>query len=232
MTKRQFFNRLFQLLLLAGIAYFFAPSFIDSFKKFNPAAWDINYPLLIASLLLMQIVLYGQSAIWSTIITFFEKKISYNKAFKIAYLSQLGRYLPGRIWQLFGMIYLAGKEGITKEEATVSFILSQIFTTPPRLADCGCLFISTGNGREISSLLRLCLGWWCGLPGVSGDLFPPGHFQENDQYRYSPIAAAGSGIPIEKSGGIAGTGLLFCDLESVRRQFLLVSQVDSSGCRL
>jgi hypothetical protein len=31
------------------------------------------------------------------------------------------------------MIYLAGKEGITKEEATVSFILSQIFTTPPGL---------------------------------------------------------------------------------------------------
>ncbi len=133
MTKRQFFNRFLQLALLALICYFFAPSFIDSFKTFNPSAWKINYPLLIASLLLMQVVLYAQSAIWSTIITFFDKKVSWNKAFKIAYLSQLGRYLPGRIWQLFGMIYLAAKEGITKEEATVSFILSQIFTTPPGL---------------------------------------------------------------------------------------------------
>jgi|WetSurMetagenome_2_1015567.scaffolds.fasta_scaffold59038_1 glycosyltransferase 2 family protein len=133
MTKRQLLNRFLQLLLLAAIFYFFAPSFVESFRKFNPAAWRINYPLLIGSLLLMQIVLYGQSAIWATIITFFDKRVTYNKAFKIAYLSQLGRYLPGRIWQLFGMIYLAAKEGITKEEATVSFVLSQIFTTPPGL---------------------------------------------------------------------------------------------------
>jgi len=133
MTKRQLLNRFLQLLLLAVICYFFAPSFVDSLRKFNPSAWTINYPLLIASLLLMQVVLYAQSAIWSTIITFFDKKVSFNKAFKIAYLSQLGRYLPGRIWQLFGMIYLAAKEGITKEEATVSFILCQIFLTPPGL---------------------------------------------------------------------------------------------------
>gem|GEM_PF-3768257 len=66
MTKRQLLNRFLQLLLLALICYFFAPSFIDSFKKFNPSAWEINYPLLIASLLLMQVVLYAQSAIWST----------------------------------------------------------------------------------------------------------------------------------------------------------------------
>lgn len=133
MTKRQVLNRLLQLLLLAAICYFVLPRFVESFRRFNPAAWDINYPLLLLSLLLMQVVLYGQSAIWSTIITFFDKKISYNKAFKIAYLSQLGRYIPGHIWQLFGMIYLAGKEGITKEEATVSFVLSQVFTTPPGL---------------------------------------------------------------------------------------------------
>jgi hypothetical protein len=133
MTKRQLLNRTFQFLLFAAIVYYFAPSFIDSFKQFNPSEWKINYPLMIVSLLLMQVVLYLQSAIWSTIISFFGRRITYNKAFKIAYLAQLGRYLPGRIWQLFGMIYLAGKEGIKKEEATVSFILSQIFTTPPGL---------------------------------------------------------------------------------------------------
>lgn len=133
MTKRQLLNRFLQLLLLALICYFFAPSFIESIRKFDPSAWKINYPLLIASLLLMQVVLYAQSAIWTEIVTFFDKKVSFNKAFKIAYLSQLGRYLPGRIWQLFGMIYLAAKEGITKEEATVSFILWQVFLTPPGL---------------------------------------------------------------------------------------------------
>jgi glycosyltransferase 2 family protein len=133
MEKKRLVNSILQLLVIVPIFYFFAPSFIDSFDQFNPSAWEINYPLLIASLLLMQVVLYAQSAIWATIITFFGKKVSYNKAFKIAYLSQLGRYLPGRIWQLFGMIFLAQKAGIAKEEATVSFILGQIFSTPPGL---------------------------------------------------------------------------------------------------
>lgn len=133
MTKSKILNRIIQIAILVVLAYFMAPVFSDSFRRFNPSDWKINYWLLIASLLLMQVVLYAQSAIWSTIIGFFGKSIAYNKAFKIAYLAQLGRYLPGRIWQLFGMIYLAAKEGITKEEATVSFILSQLFATPPGL---------------------------------------------------------------------------------------------------
>jgi uncharacterized membrane protein YbhN (UPF0104 family) len=133
MTKSKILNRIIQVVFLVILAYFMVPIFADSLRKFNPADWKINYWLLIASLLVMQVVLYAQSAIWSTIVSFFDKSISYNKAFKIAYLAQLGRYLPGRIWQLFGMIYLAAKEGITKEEATVSFILSQLFATPPGL---------------------------------------------------------------------------------------------------
>ncbi len=133
MTKSKILNRIIQVVFLGVLAYFMVPVFADSFRRFNPADWKINYWLLIASLLVMQVVLYSQSAIWSTIVGFFDKSVSYNKAFKIAYLAQLGRYLPGRIWQLFGMIYLAAKEGITKEEATVSFILSQLFATPPGL---------------------------------------------------------------------------------------------------
>ena len=181
MTKKQLFNRLLQLVLLAAICYFFAPSFVDSFKKFNPSAWEINYPLLVASLLLMQVVLYAQSAIWSTIITFFDKKVSYNKAFKIAYLSQLGRYLPGRIWQLFGMIYLAAKEGITKEEATVSFILSQIFTTPPGLLIVVAYLFLLETAEKYQPYSAFAWVGGSDLRGVSGDLFSAARVQEDDQ---------------------------------------------------
>src|SRR5690606_2058017 len=133
MLKSKLVRHILQALFIVILIYFMAPVFADSFRQFNPADWKINYWWLVASLLLMQVVLFAQSAIWSTLMTFFGKQISYRKAFKIAYLAQLGRYLPGRIWQLFGMIYLAAKEGITKEEATVSFILSQLFATPPGL---------------------------------------------------------------------------------------------------
>lgn len=133
MLKSRLVRHTLQILFIAALAWYMAPIFADSVSKFRLADWTIDYWLLAASLLLMQVVLYAQSAIWSTLVGFFGKTISYNKAFKIAYLAQLGRYLPGRIWQLFGMIYLAGKQGISKEEATVSFLLSQLFATPPGL---------------------------------------------------------------------------------------------------
>ena len=133
MTKSKILNRIIQLVLIAALAYFMVPVFADSFRKFNPSEWTINYWYLIASLLLMQVVLFAQSAIWSTIVGMFGKKIGWFKAFRIAYLGQLGRYLPGRIWQLFAVVHLASKEGIRKEEATATFILSQLFATPPGL---------------------------------------------------------------------------------------------------
>jgi hypothetical protein len=133
MNIRRPLRVILQLLLVSVLGYFILPPLIDSVRKFDPSQWQINYPLLMLSLALMQVVLYLQSSIWSLIIGFFGKRISLNKAFKVAYLAQLGRYLPGRIWQLFGMIYLAGKEGIKKEEATISFILTQFFATPSGL---------------------------------------------------------------------------------------------------
>jgi uncharacterized membrane protein YbhN (UPF0104 family) len=133
MLKSKFVRRLIQILFILVLAYFMAPVFADSVRAFDPADWKINYWWLAASLLLMQVVLFAQSTIWSTIVAMFGKKVGWLKAFKIAYLGQLGRYLPGRIWQLFAVVYLASKEGIRKEEATATFILSQLFATPPGL---------------------------------------------------------------------------------------------------
>lgn len=133
MARSRLLKLLLQLALVLVLGYFLLPGLIDSIREFDLSQWHINYLLLVASLLLMQVVLYCQSAIWSLIIRCFDKQVSFNKAFRIAYLAQLGRYIPGKVWQLFGMIYLASKEGIKKEEATLSFILSQLFITPPGL---------------------------------------------------------------------------------------------------
>jgi hypothetical protein len=131
MTKREFLKRLIQLTILAILAYFIVPLFADSLREFDPSEWRLNYWYLLASLAVMQLVFFAQAGIWSIIVGFFGKRVALLKAFRIAYLAQLGRYIPGKFWQLFGMIYLAGREGIKKEEATLSFILSQLFSTPP-----------------------------------------------------------------------------------------------------
>ncbi len=133
MTRNKIIKYIIQVAVIAILAYFTVPVFIKSFKQFRPAEWEINYWLLGASLILMQIVLWGQSAIWSKMIGLFQRKIGYWKAFKVAYLGQLGRYVPGKVWQLLAVAYLAKKEGVRVEEATAGFILAQVFATPPGL---------------------------------------------------------------------------------------------------
>jgi len=133
MTGKRFLKYAAQVVIIGALAYFTLPTFIESFRSFNPADWKINYWLLGASLLLMQIVLWCQSAIWSKMIGLFNRKLGYWKAFRIAYLGQLGRYIPGKVWQLFAVAYLAKKEGVRVEEATAGFVLAQVFATPPGL---------------------------------------------------------------------------------------------------
>jgi uncharacterized membrane protein YbhN (UPF0104 family) len=161
MARSRLLKVLLQLALALLLGYFLLPILIDSIRKFDPSQWRINYWLLIASVLLMQVVLYCQSAIWSLIIRFFDKRLSLNKAFRIAYLAQLGRYLPGKVWQLFGMIYLAGKEGIKKEEATLSFILSQLFATPPGLVVVLFYLFIIGSASQFQVYQELA--WIAGL---------------------------------------------------------------------
>lgn len=177
MARSRLLKLLLQLCLLLLLGYFLLPVLIDSIKQFDPAQWQINYPLLIGSLLLMQIVLYCQSVIWSLIIRFFDKRVTFNKAFRIAYLAQLGRYLPGKVWQLFGMIYLAGKEGIKKEEATLSFILSQFFTTPPGILVVILYLFAINPAPQYQPYTELAWIGWLVVAGFLVVYFWPGLFK-------------------------------------------------------
>ena len=177
MARSRLLKLLLQLCLLLLLGYFLLPVLLDSIKQFDPAQWQINYPLLIGSLLLMQIVLYCQSAIWSLIIRFFDKRVTFNKAFRIAYLAQLGRYLPGKVWQLFGMIYLAGKEGIKKEQATLSFILSQFFTTPPGILVVILYLFAINPAPQYQPYTELAWIGWLVVAGFLVVYFWPGLFK-------------------------------------------------------
>jgi len=73
------------------------------------------------------------SSVWLKIIAGFGHQLSMTKAFRIFYLSNLGRYIPGKIWQLFGILYLTQKEGIPPERAGASFIFSQMIGIPASL---------------------------------------------------------------------------------------------------
>ncbi len=96
-------------------------------KDFN---WQLDYLYLVLSIVTGLVTLVLFSLIWRWIIFSLGHQVSPAKSFRIFYISNLGRYIPGKVWQLFGILYLAKKEGIPPEDATASFVLAQLYALP------------------------------------------------------------------------------------------------------
>jgi glycosyltransferase 2 family protein len=60
---------------------------------------------------------------WCSILASLGVTLSYRKAFRIQYLSHLGRYIPGKIWSYLAQSYLASQEHISLTETFCSNVI-------------------------------------------------------------------------------------------------------------
>jgi uncharacterized membrane protein YbhN (UPF0104 family) len=127
--KEILFN-LLKIILVLVVFYFVYLQFKNNWDDIKAYNWQINNPLLLVlSLGCALISLMNFALAWRSVVRGFGVSLSIPAAFKISYLSNLGRYVPGKIWQLFGIIYVARQYGLSPEKATASFIISQLFMT-------------------------------------------------------------------------------------------------------
>lgn len=117
--------------LIAAALYFVFIKVRKNWADFVSYEWEINWLWLCVSIILQILPLFIFSSIWRKLIAAFgHYNVTHAAAFKISYLANLGRYIPGRIWQVFGMIYLARKVKIQEGEAVASWALTQMFAIP------------------------------------------------------------------------------------------------------
>ena len=133
MNIRRLATHLVKLLLTAIILYFLARQVFSHWDSIREYDWEVHPGWLIISLALGALAFFVQAASWRMIIRSFGHSVRLMMSYKIIYLSNLGRYVPGKVWQLFGMLYLTKKKGISPEEATASFVLVQVFGVPASL---------------------------------------------------------------------------------------------------
>lgn len=96
---------------------------------------DIDWSYLILSESVLLLLAFYQTFIWQQMVSTWSSELSLSKAFRIFTLSNLGRYIPGKIWHLLGVAYMSEKENLCGIRASMTammgFILSVI---------SGCLF--------------------------------------------------------------------------------------------
>lgn len=132
MTKKTLIFTL-KLVLTAIVVYYVARQVWVHWDQVTQFDWQFNLVYLLLSFVCAMAALFLFAVAWTRIIHAFGYALSMPDGYRILNLSNLGRYVPGKIWQLFGMFYLAKQKGIPEEQAAASFVIYQLFTIPASL---------------------------------------------------------------------------------------------------
>ncbi len=128
--------QILKVVLVLVVVYFAGKKLIDNWHEVATYHWSLHPLLLVASIVAHIITFALMSWVWSFLIAGFGYRVSLLHAFKISYIANLGRYIPGKIWPVFGMVYLARKIKINEEAAVASWGLAQMFAIPASFLAC------------------------------------------------------------------------------------------------
>lgn len=148
--------------IFAAISYYIVRSIAGQWEVIRDYSWQLDFRWLAGSMLVLWIVSFHIINLWRYVLfTVSGKWLGFGMAYRITIISNLGKYLPGKVWSVMGMFYLLNREGYSTPTAFVCSVLHQAFTLI-----AGVIFITAVLGRVIFhgiSVLPLILGTLLGV---------------------------------------------------------------------
>jgi len=133
MKSPRYFSQLIKTVLTVLVIAFIYVQISQHWPTIKNYDWDLSFLRIVGSLLLAMFALFVFALQWKKMIGAFGHKLSTAQAYRVMYLSNLGRYIPGKVAQLFGILYFAKEAGVPPERAGASFVLIQLFAIPASL---------------------------------------------------------------------------------------------------
>jgi uncharacterized membrane protein YbhN (UPF0104 family) len=132
MTAR--LRKALQYLALAVIAFFLGRALYGSWEEVRTYRWSFDYPLLALSLgvMLASLSLYAWQ--WRFSLQKLGAAIGFLKVLRIYFVANLGRYIPGKVWQFMGWFYLLEQEGVGPAQTLPSMAINQVLQNMTGLA--------------------------------------------------------------------------------------------------
>ena len=117
-----------QLALLAVVAWFVARTFVDRWDEFRSYPFDLqsNPGLLLLAALLVWSGYVALIAGWRGVVLGWNERLGPWQAGRIWALSSLGKYIPGTIWAVTGMVVMAQRVGVRPVVAAGSAVVMQL----------------------------------------------------------------------------------------------------------
>ncbi len=127
-------RKVLQYLALAVIVFFLSWVLYGNWEEVRTYQWSFNYPLLALSLgvMLASLSLYAWQ--WRISLHCLGAAIGFIKVLRIYFIGNLGRYIPGKVWQFVGWFYLFEREGVSPVQTLTSIAVNQVIQNMTGLA--------------------------------------------------------------------------------------------------
>jgi len=109
----------------------------DEIMRFE---WRIDYPMLAFSILFLSFLLLLQAFGWYMILKALNISVNIWLCIKIYTITQLGRYIPGKVMLLVGRVLMSEQMGISKTLTSVSVLFEALLFTAGAFFGIGILY--------------------------------------------------------------------------------------------
>jgi uncharacterized membrane protein YbhN (UPF0104 family) len=109
---------------VAGVILFFIiRNLVSGLAELETIEFSVRPWRIVGSFLMLAILFPVYGKLWQYILSKMGHAIAYRESMRIWFLSQAGRYVPGKIWFALGRIYLCERAGVPRSAATVAMAL-------------------------------------------------------------------------------------------------------------
>jgi len=99
---------------------------LDQLRGIELAAWNVRWGVLAASCGALLLGYFANAYLWGRIVSDLGgPPIPPTVSVRLFMIANLGRYVPGKVWQIAGLVALARQRGVSGSTATAAAILGQ-----------------------------------------------------------------------------------------------------------
>lgn len=143
MTRSQLWRSAAQVLVLGLVLIFWGQAVVGNWSQLTAVTWRADLPLLVASAALALAHLPLTALVWRQAMGYLGLSVTPRWATKAYLIAQMGRYVPGGVWDVAGRVYLASEKGLPRGPVSVTILVEMV------------LGVVTG-----ALIFLLSLAWW------------------------------------------------------------------------
>jgi glycosyltransferase 2 family protein len=141
MNKRKLIKNILGWLVAAAIIFILIRTIYNHRAELENWDWRINWLYAFLSMATLLGAYICGSMIWRAVLKGFGINVALHESFRVIYLANLGRYIPGKVFQVVGMVGLAKQLDIPAKVSLASFALIQAYALPASFVLIGFFFL-------------------------------------------------------------------------------------------